>query len=196
MPSFILLLCKFATTTNNMIYNFISFLTQSAHDVFLDFVNLCLKFALILWFCAATIRLSVSLFKSPFWTQTQLCSLLISLICLKYCPCKAFSSQSCNLFSVFAFFKTLAASKPSTLSISPSSLYQSFLNSMNIHLQTSNCQLHTIFNIYKTSSSIFSKYIQSVNIRLWVQSSLYCKPLPGFPIYSLQLTLFPTNKCC
>ena len=42
------------------------------------------KFVLVLWFCAATIRLYVSLFKSPFWSQPQFCSLLTSLVCLKY----------------------------------------------------------------------------------------------------------------
>ena len=74
------------------------------------------KFVLILWLCAATIRLYVSLFKSPFWSQPQFCSLLTSLVCLKYWFCKEFFSQSCSLFSFFAFFKTLGASKPYTLS--------------------------------------------------------------------------------
>ena len=70
-------------------------------------------FVLIYWFPAATIRFSVSLFKSPFWTQT---SLVTSSVCLKYWPCKAFFSQSYNLFSFFFSSKTLAASEPSTLS--------------------------------------------------------------------------------
>ena len=56
-------------------------------------------------------RLSVSLFKSPFWNQIQLYLLLTSLVCLKYGACKTFSSQSYSLFHFFAFFKTLAVSK-------------------------------------------------------------------------------------
>ena len=64
----------------------------------------------------ATTRLSDFLFKSPFWSQTQLYSLLIFSVCLKYWPCIAFSSQSYSLFFFFAFFKTLAVSKPFTLS--------------------------------------------------------------------------------
>ena len=47
------------------------------------------KFVLILWFWATTLRISVSLFKSPFWSQTQLCSLPTSLVFLKHWPCKA-----------------------------------------------------------------------------------------------------------
>ena len=56
------------------------------------------RFVLILWFWAATVRLSVSLFKSPFWSQSQHWSLLTSLVCLKYWPCRTFSFQSSNLF--------------------------------------------------------------------------------------------------
>ena len=76
------------------------------------------------------------------------------------------------------------------------SLYQSFFSSMKIRLKTSNCQLYAIFNSYQTSLSIFPRYIQSVNIRLWVQSSIYCKQFPSFPIYSLQLTFLRINGCC
>ena len=74
------------------------------------------KFVFIIWFCAATIRLSVSLFKSPFWSQTQLCSLLTSLVCLKYWPCEAFSYQSYDLLLFFTFFKTFVSCKSCNLS--------------------------------------------------------------------------------
>ena len=74
------------------------------------------KFDLILWFCDATIRLSVSFFKSPFWSQIQLGSLMTYLVYLKYWSCGVFSSQSFILFSFCSFFKVLFSSKPSTLS--------------------------------------------------------------------------------
>ena len=149
----------------------------------------------MLWFCAATIRLCVSIFKSPFWSQTQFYSLLTSLVCLKYWPCKAFPSQSCNLFSFFPFFKTFAASKPSTLSPLASDISLSS-PPWTYTYKPLNCQLYTILNSYQPSFFIFSRYTQSVNIKLWLQSSMYFKELPSFSIYSLQLTLFPTNKCC
>ena len=39
--SLTLLLCKFPTTTNNMIYTFIYFFTHSTQRIYLAFVNLC-----------------------------------------------------------------------------------------------------------------------------------------------------------
>ena len=84
------------------------------------------KFVLTLWFCAATIRLSVSLFKSPFRNQTQLPSLLTSLVCLKYW----LSPPKLALYS-----RPSLSSKKCFYPISPSSLYWSFLNSININLQ-------------------------------------------------------------
>ena len=93
------------------------------------------KFVLIIWFCPAIERLSVSFFKSLLRSNTnfshplqkqsfadvlqksgQICdlfvtffnkaptvaaSLLISLVCLKYCPCKTLSSQFSDLPSFF-----------------------------------------------------------------------------------------------
>ena len=63
---------------------------------------------------ASTIRPSVSLFESLLWSQAQLCSLLTSLVCFKYWPCKAFYCQSCNLFCFFTFFKAVASCKLSS----------------------------------------------------------------------------------
>ena len=109
----LILLCKFATTINNMIYTFISFLTQSTFRVFLTFVNLCFKqvcsYTLILCcnyqtFC---LPLQVSILK-----LNPTCSFLTSLVC------QVFYSQCCSLIFFFAFYKTLVASKPFT----PSSL--------------------------------------------------------------------------
>ena len=109
------------------------------------------RFVLILWFWVATIRLSVSLFKSPFWSQAQHWSLLTSLVCLKYWPCRTFSSQSSNLFSFFDLFKTLAASKP--LILSP---------------------LASCINLSSLSWRYTSKHLIANSI----QSSMDIKPLP------------------
>ena len=121
MPFLILLLCKFATTTNNMIKTFINFPTQSAQRVSLAFVNLYFKqvysYTLILCcnyqtFCLP--RQNSILKPNP----TLLTLYLFSLSLVMYWSCKTLSCESCDLFSFFDFFKVFAASsKPSVLSL-------------------------------------------------------------------------------
>ena len=53
IPSLVLVLRKFTTTTNNMIYTFILFSTHSTQRISLSLT----RFVLILWFWAVTIRL-------------------------------------------------------------------------------------------------------------------------------------------
>ena len=58
------------------------------------------KFALLLWFYAAILRLSISLFKSPFWSQAQLRLICPSLVCFKYRPYKTSPFQNLSNFPV------------------------------------------------------------------------------------------------
>ena len=117
MPSIVLLLCRFTTLNNNVIYTFIYFLHNLHREspCLLSIFALT-RFVLILWFRDAIISLYVSLSKFPFWSQAQHWSLLTSLVCLNYWPWRTFSSQSSNLFSLFDHFIIRAASKPYILS--------------------------------------------------------------------------------
>ena len=154
MPSFILLLCKLVTTTN-MIYTFITFTVCLA--CLPGFGQYLLQLSLLLH-SDSLLQLSVFLSSSSNLHSEAKANFAHSFFSLSLSPPDFAISF---LFLVSSKYLLL-------LNYLPYILYtnQSFLTSMNIHIQTSNCQFYTIFNSYQTSSSIFCRYIQSVSIRL------------------------------
>ena len=125
------------------------------------------RFVLILWLWAANIRLSVSLFKSPFRSQPQNWSLFTSLVCFKYWPCRNFSSLNSNFFSFFDLFKHLQLlNHLSYLFKRPVSIFFHFHEHTlpNLLLLTQ----HNLQWIIKPPSASFFRYIWSAYIWLRV----------------------------
>ena len=93
----ILFLSRLASSSNNMIYTLICFLTYYTYYWFLSVFQSLISQDLFFYSDSVLqLWLSAFLFKSSFRSQAYHFSLFTSLVCLKYFSCKTLTSEFCN----------------------------------------------------------------------------------------------------